>query len=63
VLVLQRNSALVNFLVCKCDLLLLHFPLIQLPGCLNDVVLGELAKHLEFIHQLGLAVHQLLLLC
>ena len=62
VLVLQGNGSLVNFFELQLDLLLLRLLLKKFSVSPNHVIIGELAKHLQFIQQLPLAVQQVSLL-
>jgi hypothetical protein len=60
--VLERNGALINFLVRQRYLFLLYLLFVEVLVGLDDVVLGELTKGLELVHEAILAFHKLLLL-
>ena len=61
-LVLQGDRCLVNFFVLKFNLLLLKLLLLELFVALDHVRLGELAKNLELVQELTLAIKKMSLL-
>ena len=62
VAILEGDHVLVAFLILKRELVLLMILLLEFPIRLNNVVLSELAKHLELVEKAGLAVHESFLL-
>ena len=62
VLVFKSDGRLVNLLVLKLYLLLLHLLFLELLVSFDHVALSKLAKHLELVQKLALAVKELGLL-